>query len=315
MVHLKIADFGLSSILNNSPRSVLKESFGPRGTANYLAPEVCFVFFFLFFFLFFVKCKTKVLAGNQLSTAADVFSYGVLLWQLLTRRKPYEDLGSVSIDGFTDLIVDEEVRPELDGDTCRDYPIVTDLIERCWRAEMHDRPDFSEICDIMTDALVEIAIPHDAEAQSFWHKFFPSAGPEGVKIERLVKALLKWFRMPTNPEMRSSALQKQLSLLELLLVEREDLGTDLHITGAGKQRVTAEWFGHIVSWLGPFDTDMLKRVASLCSKPWFHGHLSSAQVFIFLVPLIPFDLSTKTKGYSFVGRSQRRLLFGALFFH
>lgn len=119
--------------------------------------------------------------------------------------------------------------------------------------------------------------------------------------------MLKWFRMPANPEMRPAALHKQLTQLELLLVEREDLGSDVAFGGVGKQvkrtlsllyslcddqvvcvrifffslfvqRVTAEWFGHIVSWLGPFEPDMLKRVASLCSKPWFHGHLSSAQV-------------------------------------
>lgn len=212
MVHLKIADFGLSSILLNKP-SALKDSYGPRGTVNYLAPEV--------------------LSGNQLSTAADVFSYGVMLWQILTRRKPYEDLGSVSIDGFTDLIVDEEVRPELDAELCRDYPIVTELIERCWRAEADDRPNFSEICETMTDALIEIAIPHDSDAQSFWHKFFPSAGPEGVKIERLIKAMLKWFRLPANPEMRSEKLQRQLQQMELLLVEKEDLASE--VSEHGKQ--------------------------------------------------------------------------------
>ncbi len=56
-------------------------ALAPRGTANYLAPEV--------------------LTGKELSPAADVYAFGILLWQILTRKHPYEDVGAVSMDGFT----------------------------------------------------------------------------------------------------------------------------------------------------------------------------------------------------------------------
>jgi len=194
------------------------------------------------------------------------------LWQILTRKRPYEDMGSVSIDGFTDLIVEEEVRPDMDDETRRDYPILTDLIERCWRCDADDRPGFADVCDTLTDALVEIAIPHDSDAQSFWLKFFPTAGPEGVKIERCIRAMLKWFRLPANPEMRPAALQQQLTHLETLMVEKED--ATIETSSAGRQRITSEWFGALMNWFGPMDNDLFKRVGSICARPWFHGHLS-----------------------------------------
>jgi serine/threonine protein kinase len=254
MLHLKIADFGLSSILQGGSRFLLKESFGPRGTANYLAPEV--------------------LAGEAVSTAADVYAYGILLWQILTRKRPYEDLDSISIDGFTDYVVDEGSRPEIEEDARQDYPILVELIEQCWGDDVEDRPEFEEICETLTDGLVEISVPHDIDAQRFWLKFFPSAGPEGVKIERCIRAMLKWFRLPANPEMRSKTLQNQLTQLGILMNEKDD-GS---IEGvSSKARISCEWFGSLMNWFGPFDNSFFKRVGNLCSRHWFHGHLSGPQ--------------------------------------
>jgi serine/threonine protein kinase len=193
MQHLKIADFGLSSILQSDRSMLVHSGFAPRGTANYLAPEV--------------------LTGKELTTAADVYAFGILLWQCLTRKHPYEDIGAISMDGFTgescgmlllllclngcaDYIVDEESRPEIEESQRHDYPMLVELIEHCWEGKSASRPQFEDVCEVISDALVEIAIPHDLDAQRFWLKFFSTVGL-GVKIDRVIRAVLKvshgWF--------------------------------------------------------------------------------------------------------------------------
>lgn len=255
-------------------RALLKKSeLAPRGTANYLAPEV--------------------LTGKELTTAADVYAvavavvvvvslagrsyaFGILMWQILTRKHPYEDVGDVSMDEFTDLIVDEESRPDIDDAQRADYPMLVDLIEQCWDARSSSRPSFqgerdaaagharssspshADICGVISDALVEIAIPHDTEAQRFWLKFFSAVG-SGVKVERVVRALLKasaergggwgqcahgglqqWFRLPSNPEMHTAQLKSQLRDLELLLREHEEMDGPSS-KSSGRARITGTW--------------------------------------------------------------------------
>lgn len=178
------------------------------------------------------------------------------------------------MDGFTEFIVDEMSRPDIEENEKRDFPILVELIERCWHNDPDSRPNFEEICALLTDAMVEIAIAHDRDAQNFWLKFFSKYGSQGVKIDRCVKALLKWFRLPSNPEMRSKALETQIKYLKMVMHEKDDLTDDEEENS--KARITVEWFGSLINWFGPLDKDFLKRVGSMCSKVWFHGRLSGS---------------------------------------
>lgn len=92
------------------------------------------------------------------------------------------------------------------------------------------------------------------------------------------RALLKWLRLPTNPELHAPAMRQQLRHLELVLREHEAGGNGDSDGGSGaRARVTAEWFGAVVNWFGPLDGDFLKRVGSMGAKNWFHGHLGGSQ--------------------------------------
>jgi serine/threonine protein kinase len=41
----------------------------------------------------------EVIRDSRVSTSADVFSYGVVMWELLTWEQPYEDMMSVQVEG------------------------------------------------------------------------------------------------------------------------------------------------------------------------------------------------------------------------
>lgn len=84
-----VADFGLAKILDQD--SSLTQSVAILGTPNYMAPEQA--------------------AGNakQLSTAADVYSLGAILYELLTGVAPFQ--GATPADTLRRVLSSEPIRP------------------------------------------------------------------------------------------------------------------------------------------------------------------------------------------------------------
>lgn len=116
----KLADFGFAKVLTgefNTPR---------RGSPHWTAPEV--------------------LAGERYGVKADVFSYGMLLYELAVGVPPF--VGVLTAAELYEAVVVRRERPLLPPPEAPVYA----LIRRCW---MHDpalRPSFREIVDcLLTD--------------------------------------------------------------------------------------------------------------------------------------------------------------------
>ena len=56
----------------------------------------------------------ELLRGSAISTKSDVYAFGILLWEVMTHRIPYD-----GIDYYADEILtkvrDGELRPDCDG--------------------------------------------------------------------------------------------------------------------------------------------------------------------------------------------------------
>lgn len=119
----KLADFGCCRAVeeNNKPASPTKSNL--TGTYAYRAPEL--------------------LKGESPTTKADIYSYGVCLWQMLTREQPYGNENQhVVIFG----VVAYQLRPELSEEiTTGDDEQYVNLIRQCWQAEAMFRPAASDI--------------------------------------------------------------------------------------------------------------------------------------------------------------------------
>ncbi|EJK52598.1 hypothetical protein THAOC_28110 [Thalassiosira oceanica] len=113
----KLTDFGLAAKLN--PASSEEELTAETGTYRYMSPEV--------------------IRHENYSYAADVFSYAMLIWELLTREKPFKSLSQIEAASLVGL---EKKRPPFPEGTPSD---LKGFIECCWSDKPADRPAVSHI--------------------------------------------------------------------------------------------------------------------------------------------------------------------------
>ncbi|CAN6969067.1 unnamed protein product [Brassica oleracea var. botrytis] len=112
----KVGDFGLSKIKRNT-----LVSGGVRGTLPWMAPEL--------------------LSGSssKVSEKVDVFSFGIVLWEILTGEEPYANMHYGAIIGG---IVNNTLRPTVPSYCDPEWRM---LMEQCWAPDPFFRPSFPEI--------------------------------------------------------------------------------------------------------------------------------------------------------------------------
>lgn len=112
----KVGDLGLSKVKQQT-----FVSGGVRGTLPWMAPEL--------------------LNGSSslVSEKVDVFSFGIVMWELLTGEEPYANMHYGAIIGG---IVNNTLRPTVPRWCDAAWK---SLMEKCWAADPGDRPTFLEI--------------------------------------------------------------------------------------------------------------------------------------------------------------------------
>jgi len=112
----KVGDLGLSKIKH---RTLV--SGGMRGTLPWMAPELLNG------------------SSSMVSEKVDVFSFGIVMWELLTGEEPYANMHYGAIIGG---IVSNTLRPPIPKGC---DPSWRSLMESCWSADPSMRPTFTEI--------------------------------------------------------------------------------------------------------------------------------------------------------------------------
>lgn len=129
---LKLFDFGLAKELKASKRYMdgtylLTANTGSR---RYMAPEVA--------------------CHERYNLSVDVFSFGILLWELCTLQKPF--------DGFTEnqhmnLVVKRGYRPSMEELRFGWGEGVKELMRECWDVAAYKRPSFQKVVERLEDMI------------------------------------------------------------------------------------------------------------------------------------------------------------------
>uniref|UniRef100_A0A8C7YHV8 Mitogen-activated protein kinase kinase kinase 7 n=1 Tax=Oryzias sinensis TaxID=183150 RepID=A0A8C7YHV8_9TELE len=115
---LKICDFGTAC-------DIQTHMTNNKGSAAWMAPEV--------------------FEGSNYSEKCDVFSWGIILWEVITRRKPFDEIGGPAFRIM--WAVHNGTRPPL----IKNLPKpIESLMTRCWSKDPSQRPSMEEIVKIMS---------------------------------------------------------------------------------------------------------------------------------------------------------------------
>lgn len=130
----------------------------------------------------------EAMMGRKITEKADVYSYGIVLWEIVTQEVPFPD--AKSFPKFRQAVCLNHVRPPLDNIK---IPSIRNLLNLCWHKEPAVRPAFEEIVKIIDVILIDCAIK-DEEGRAFWKKSF--LGKEYVPFDEFLPKFLSEHNLP-----------------------------------------------------------------------------------------------------------------------
>ncbi|KAM3821748.1 receptor-interacting serine/threonine-protein kinase 3 isoform 1-T1 [Vipera latastei] len=140
-LHVRVSDFGLSKFRRGTTQQYNLSS-GEEGTCGgtleFMPPES------------FVDFNYKP------ARSTDVYSYGILMWSVLSNQEPYHNLHHANMSAMIKMHIPRGQRPlteDLEKQVDQVFKLgdLIDLMRRCWSNEMRQRPSFRDCSKEMED--------------------------------------------------------------------------------------------------------------------------------------------------------------------
>ncbi|KAM5265095.1 mitogen-activated protein kinase kinase kinase 20 isoform 1-T2 [Hipposideros larvatus] len=181
---LKICDFGASRFHNHTTHMSLV------GTFPWMAPEV--------------------IQSLPVSETCDTYSYGVVLWEMLTREVPFKGLEGLQVAW---LVVEKNERLTIPSSCPRSF---AELLHQCWEADAKKRPSFKQIISILDSMSNDTNLPD--QCNSFLH----NKAEWRCEIEATLERLKKLERDLSFKEQELKERERRLKMWEQKLTEQSN---------------------------------------------------------------------------------------------
>ncbi|XP_062288342.1 mitogen-activated protein kinase kinase kinase 20 isoform X2 [Scomber scombrus] len=189
---LKICDFGASKFLTHTTHMSLV------GTFPWMAPEV--------------------IQSLPVSETCDTFSYGVVLWEMLTREIPFKGLEGLQVAW---LVVEKNERLTIPSGCPASF---AELMRKCWAVEPKERPMFKQILSTLESMSKDTQLPE--QCNSFLH----NKAEWRCEIEATLERLKKLERDLSTKEQELKERERRLKMWERKLIEQSDSPLFLPVT-------------------------------------------------------------------------------------
>jgi len=126
----KVSDFGMSRLVSSSRQS--EHTASTVGPLFWMSPEA--------------------LETREYSEKSDSYAFGILIWEVLSRKTPYDNFTNLSNVAIATRVMTADLRP-----TIPEYadPNLVKIMTDCWQKDPKLRPDFKAIVKILSTVTQE----------------------------------------------------------------------------------------------------------------------------------------------------------------
>lgn len=124
----------ISDLLFHDLKKYSAVVFGYNNKSEYTAPEIL---------------KENGLIITNPKIYADIYSFGIILWEIFTERIPFD---KIKLNDLKKIILEDDSRPLIPEDI---EPEIALLIRCCWQSDAIKRPSFSKILERLEKVLGE----------------------------------------------------------------------------------------------------------------------------------------------------------------
>ncbi|XP_062313843.1 mitogen-activated protein kinase kinase kinase 20 isoform X1 [Osmerus eperlanus] len=181
---LKICDFGASRFLSHTTHMSLV------GTFPWMAPEV--------------------IQSLPVSETCDTYSYGVVLWEMLTREIPFKGLEGLQVAW---LVVEKNERLTIPSSCPSSF---AQLMRKCWLTEPKERPVFKEILSTLE------TMSNDSKLPQQCNTFLHNKAEWRCEIEATLERLKKLERDLSTKEQELKERERRLKIWERKLIDQSN---------------------------------------------------------------------------------------------